>query len=60
MYWLQQTLNWPVARTERVLLAPNVFLTLGPLKLLGRAEIAMEAVAAAIASVCLFPVFRCV
>lgn len=57
MVRLQQTLNWPVARMERVLLAPSVFLTLGPLKLLGRAEIAKEAVAAAIIPVCLSLVF---
>ena len=35
---------------ERVLFAPKVFLTLGPLKLLGRAETVREAVAAAIVS----------
>ena len=38
---------------ERVLFAPKVFFTLGPLKLLGRAESAREAVAAAIVSACL-------
>ena len=36
---------------ERVLFAPKVFLTLGPLKLLGRAETVREAVAAAIVSI---------
>ena len=35
---------------ERVLFAPKVFLALGPLKLLGRAETVREAVAAAIVS----------
>ena len=48
-----------MARMERVLLAPRVFLTLGPLKVLGRAEIAREAVAAAIIPVCSSPVFAC-
>ena len=42
-----------------MLLAPSVFLTLGPLKLLGRAEIAKEAVAAAIIPVCLVLVLTC-
>ena len=45
---MQQTLNWPAARMERVLFAPNVFLTLGALRLVGRAERARDAVAAAI------------
>ena len=49
-----------MARMERVLFAPSVLLTLGPLKLLGRAEIAREAVAAAIMSVRLCLVFACV
>lgn len=52
----RQTLNWPAARTVRVLFAENVFLTLGPLKLLGRAETAKEAVAAAIADICVVSV----
>ena len=57
--WPQQTLNWPAARMERVLFAPNVFFTLGPLKLLGRAETAREAVAAAIVSACLLSGCQC-
>lgn len=44
---------------ERVLFAPNVFFTLGPLKLLGRAETAREAVAAAIVPACLLSGCQC-
>ena len=42
-----------------MLFAPNVLFTLGPLKLLGRAESAREAVAAAIVSACLLSGFQC-
>jgi hypothetical protein len=46
-----RTLNWPAARTGLLAFAPKVFLALGPLKVLGRAQTADAASVEAIATV---------